>query len=476
MSDKPNVLMICTDHWSGELLGCAGHPDIQTPTLDHLATHGVLFNRAYSGCPVCIPARRTLMTGTNNRTHGDRTFQAELPMPDVPTLAETFSNAGYQTFAAGKLHVYPQRDRIGFDDVQLQEEGRTQWGVIDDHEHDVAAAGYAGQTYIHGMGNNTYSTRPWHLPEHLHATNWATNQISRFIKRRDPTRPGFYYVSYCHPHPPLVPVQEYLDMYRDVVPKPAVVADWVENSPVPLELLSPAAQPRQMNEEMIHAALRAFYALCTHIDHQLRVVIGTLREEGLLDNTIILFTSDHGDMLGRHDLWAKRLFYEPSARVPMLLLDVAGSKRVASGVQDDRLVELQDVMPTLLDLAGVPVPDSVDGISMVGADKRERLYGEFGEGNRATRMMHGGRHKLIYYAAGNRFQLFDLEDDPLECHDLSESDDHKAIFTGLRDHLHAELYGSDLEWIKDGEWVGLPATNPDDLKPARNLFLQRGWH
>jgi len=114
---RPNVLLICVDHWPGNLLGSARHPCVMTPTLDQLAANGVRFSNAYSTTPVCIAARRGLMTGMTARSHGDRSFNESLPMPDVPTLAGTFSDAGYQTYAVGKLHVYPQRDRIGFGDV-----------------------------------------------------------------------------------------------------------------------------------------------------------------------------------------------------------------------------------------------------------------------------------------------------------------------------------------------------------------------
>ena len=120
---------------------------------------------------------------------------------------------GYQAYAVGKLHVYPQRDRIGFDDVLLGEEGRLQYGAIDDYELFLGDRGYAGQQFAHGMCNNDYLNRPWHLPEDCHVTNWSTQQMVRMIKRRDPTRPGFWYLSYCHPHPPLAPLQCYMDMY-----------------------------------------------------------------------------------------------------------------------------------------------------------------------------------------------------------------------------------------------------------------------
>ncbi|HCR16942.1 MAG TPA: hypothetical protein DIU35_05620 [Candidatus Latescibacteria bacterium] len=151
MLEQPNVLLITTDHWFGSLLGEAGHPHVQTPTLDQIARNGTRFTRAYSECPVCIPARRTLMTGVSPRTHDDRVFKETLRMPDVPTVAQTFRNAGYQACAVGKLHVYPQRDRIGFDDVILGEEGRMQFGAVDDYELFLGDQGFAGQQFTHGM-------------------------------------------------------------------------------------------------------------------------------------------------------------------------------------------------------------------------------------------------------------------------------------------------------------------------------------
>jgi arylsulfatase A-like enzyme len=476
MPNRPHVLLITTDHWPASLLGIAGHPVIRTPTLDQLARNGVRYTNAYSECPVCIPARRTLMTGTPPRVHGDRTFQTTLPMPDIPTLAATFSNAGYQTNAIGKIHVFPQRDRIGFDDVLLAEEGRPQWNVVDDYEVFLGDQGHAGRQFDHAMSNNEYSARPWHLPEDCHVTNWTARETSRAIRRRDPTRPGLWYCSFTHPHPPLVPPASYLDMYRDAEPPLIPWGEWsrdYENLPYRVKLQRNVWHCDR--DDDIRAAHRAFYALCTHIDHQLRLVIGTLREEGLLDNTVILFTSDHGDMLGSHGMWAKRLYYEGSANVPMILVGTADDERVGHHRVDDRLVGWQDVMPTLLDLAGVESPESVTGQSMIGDSKRDTLYGECNEGSTATRMLHDGRHKLIYYPAGNRFQLFDLQEDSSEAVDLSESAEHVEICESLTQALIGELYGSDLDWLKDGELVGLP-DEPCEPGPNRGLSIQRGVH
>ena len=186
-------------------------------------------------------------------------------------MAETFRSAGYQATAVGKLHVYPQRNRIGFDDVILDEEGRTQYGVIDDYEIFLADQGYAGQQFWHGMSNNEYSWRPWHLPEHTHATNWATQQMSRTIKRRDPSRPGFWFISYRHPHPPLVPLPIYLNLYQQFLIDQPQSGQWTteENCFAIQANLSRGFDFHQQEsaEEQIQLVRQAFYALCSHSNY-----------------------------------------------------------------------------------------------------------------------------------------------------------------------------------------------------------------
>ena len=473
-TDHPNILLITVDQWPGHLLGIAGHPVIQTPTLDELCRNGVRFSNAHSECPICVPARRTLMTGASPRRHGDRVYDDRLPMP-LETLAASYSAAGYQTQGVGKLHVFPQRDRIGFEDVQLEEEGRAQYGVMDDYEMWLGDKGYAGRQFDHGMSTDGYVHRPWHLPEDLHVTNWATQQMIRQIKRRDPKRPAFWYLSYRHPHPPLVPLQAYLDMYRDIEIDMPLTDDWDQVQDLPYAIASRRKRGEKYSPLQIAAIRKAFYALCTQIDHQLRLVIGTLREEMLLDNTIILFTSDHGDMLGDHGLWAKSLFYRGSASIPMILVGRPCDKGIGIGEENDRLVTLADVMPTLLSLAGLVAPDTVDGRSFFDDDPRPTIYGEFGNDDGATRMVRDQRFKLIYYPVGNVRQIFDLENDPQESRDLATAPEHAETLARLTDLLIAELYGSDLNWLTNGKLTGLP-NKEAGARRNRDLSSQRGHH
>ncbi len=476
MNERPNVLMICTDHWSGGLLGAAGHERILTPTLDRLCEQGIRFANAYTTTPTCIPARRALMTGTSAKRHGDRVFNERLRMPpDLPTLPAVLGSVGYQTYAVGKLHVYPQRSRIGFDEVILNEEGRHHLGLFrDDYEIHLADAGFTGEELTHAMGNNDYTVRPWHLPERHHQTYWTTRQMCRAIQRRDPDRPGFWYCSYAAPHPPITPPRDYLDMYYHLGVDEPFIGEWAQDfEDMPYALKKRAVSWLTFDSvEKIAMARMGFYAQCTYIDHQIRLLIGTLREEGLLDSTWIVFTADHGDMLGNHRQWAKPPMLESSAKVPLIVVPPAD--RAEPARVDTRLAALRDIMPTLLDACGVDTPETVEGYSLLADRRRETLYCEHHEDGRAMRMVRDERYKLIWYPVGNRFQLFDMIDDPNEMRDLSDDASTADVRESLRRKLLDELYGVDLEWVDGDRYVGLP-DRAVEIPADRGLLGQRGW-
>lgn len=475
---RPNVLLICVEHWSGRLLGALGHPVVQTPTVDQLASNGVLFTNAYSTTPVCIPARRELMTGTFSRTHGVRSFNETITMTGHTTLPESFRNAGYQTYAVGKLHVSPQRARIGFDDVMLDEAAKQRRNNPDDYEMFLTEQGFHGQQLTHGSGND-YFTRAWHLPEYTHSANWTVREMCRYIVRRDPTRPSFWYMSFVAPHPPLTPPEAYMNLYRDVDVDMPFVGDWAENTstlPYAYKSKQYSISRRSYHAQLVRDARRAYYAQCTHVDHQLRLVIGTLREEGLLNDTIIMLTADHGDMLGNHHHYGKTVFYEDSTKVPMLLVPTAGDDRINVGSQDSRLTALADVMPTLLDLCGLAAPAGVQGLSLASENRRDFLYGELYETTSATRMAHDGRYKMIYYPTGNHLQLFDLAEDPNEMRNVAEETSYVDVRQSLTEKLIDHMYGRDLRWVRNGRLIGEPIPEGSDVPPPdRGLRAQYGW-
>lgn len=472
MNEKTNVLMISVDQLGRRHTELGGNPVSMMPTLRYLAERGVQYDHCYSECPVCIPARRSLMTGLSPRTHGDRIYNDMLPMPSVITLAQAFRNNGYQAYSVGKLHVYPQRDRIGFDDAQIVEEGRYEFGEVDDYQIWLSERGYTGEEFMHGMGNNIYYTRSWHLPEDVHPTNWTTKKMCETIKRRDPLRPGFFYVSYQFPHPPLVPLPCYLDQFSGVSLEAPTEGDWLDSADIIKEMTSAA---NQYTVREVDLARRAYYAQCTHIDHQMRLLIGTLRECNMIDNTLIVFLSDHGDMLFDHHMVAKRSFYENSANIPMILSGHPVIDRM--GQTDRRLCCLQDVMPTLLELCGLEIPGTVEGISMVSSHRREYLYGEVGEGWGASRMLRDECCKLIYYPWGNVTQLFDMEKDGKELHDCSREKAYQEILERLTKELIKNMYGEDVAWVKDGHLAGNPYIGQEQIRVMDyGLYNQRGFH
>ncbi len=476
--DRPNVLLICTDHWSGLITRQAGHPVVMTPTLDQFSRNGVTFTNAYSATPSCIPARRTLMTGMSNRSLGGRDLTSRDRLPDVPTMAQCFRDGGYQAYAVGKLHVYPQRNRIGFDDAIIDEQGRQHLGGgADDYELFLVDQGYPGLAYGTGMVHNDMITRPWHLPEYCHPVNWAVREMSRTIRRRDPQKPGFWYLSFSPLSASMTPLQAYLDLYRDIEIDRPSTGNWSSDP----DRLPYALKAKNVNKSSLvdapwhdqELARRGFYAIATQIDHQIRLMVGMLREEDLLDNTVIVFTGDHGHMLGDHGLWCMTPFYEMAAKIPLIIVPPAADTRFQRGAVDGRLAEFGDIMPTLLDLCTLPIPDTVEGISLWSDRRRDVLFGEMAKGKQAMRTIRAGRYKLIYYPTGNHVQLFDTEDDPRETTDLSGDSRYAEERERLKDLLIQHLYGGDEEWVQDGELVGLPEVkfvSPD----ARDLGNQRG--
>ncbi|MFN2352377.1 MAG: sulfatase-like hydrolase/transferase [Kiritimatiellia bacterium] len=375
------------------------------------------------------------------------------------------------------MHVHPQRDRIGFDDALINEEGRHHLGDgPDDYELFLQHSGYSGQELTHAMGNNEYVMRPWHLPESCHPTNWTTREMCRAIQRRDRRKPGLWYCSYAAPHPPITPPAEYLELYRDIGIDDPIVGDWAANPDrIPYSLKRHNDRFLPLSSTEIRLARMGFYAQCTYIDHQIRLLIGTLREEGLLDNTIVMFTCDHGDMLGNHNLWCKPPLLEWSAKIPMILMPTADYRRSGHHQIDHRLVCLRDVMPTLLDLCDIPIPATVEGISMISEKRHGHLYGEHYEDERAARMVRRGNHKLIWYPVGNRCQLFDLQNDPQELRELSNDPGHAPVLREMQQLIYENLWGDDREkWTAGGRLTGEP-DRPCEPRPDRGLLGQRGW-
>ena len=239
--------------------------------------------------------------------------------------------------------------------------------------------------------------------------------------------------------------------------------EWALNqTQLPFALENRRLNNNSYSDKEIELARKAFYAMCTHVDHQIRLIIGLLREENILDNTILLFTSDHGDMLGNHGQFMKDIFYEDSSKIPLILVPQSNID-LTIGHNDKRLATQADILPTLLDLCEIKPPKTIEGESLIGESKRKIIYGEHWEGTMASRMIRNSQYKLIYYPAGNVRQLFDINNDPNEMKDLSQDNKHKEILNELTKELTSRLYGNDLEWIDEDSLQGIKIN--DDLTP-----------
>lgn len=461
MSEKPlNIVLIVTDQWRADCLGCDGNPVVQTPHLDMLFEGGVKFNRAYSAVPTCIAARASLLTGLSQRHHGRVGYQDGLAWNYPVTMASLLADAGYHTQAVGKMHVHPPRNLVGFHNVVLHDgplpSRAGDIGLVDDYLPELRERfGPSANHFNTGLGWNGYVVAPWPYETQWHPSAWTTTKAIDFLRRRDTTKPFFLKVSYHRPHPPLDPPKEYLDIYRDVELPPLPQGDWK----IPRDLgAGEIESPKRLSPAMIDTARRAYYAQITFIDHQINRLTMALGADGSLGETVILFVSDHGELLYDHGLYAKALPYEGSARVPLLMhfprhMNMPVRKNV------EAVVELRDLLPTICEIAGVPVPDTIDGKSLMplirdqASQVRPYLHGEheYQWGHCSTQWLTDGLQKYIWYSLSGTEQLFDLVQDPQELHDIAASSPQDLA--RWRKILAAELEGREEEFVKNGQLV-----------------------
>lgn len=481
---RPNVLFITTDQHRGDCLGADGNPYIQTPHLDQLSYTGVRFDGAFSECPVCVPARRSMLTGLSPYSH--RSFRnCRTPFPDGTVfLAEVFRQAGYQTQAVGKMHTNPQRYRCGFEAVLLNEEGRRQGNLeYDDYEMYLQERGLRQRLWAHGMPANGLQSRPASLPEEHISDMWTARECTRFIERRDPTAPFFLYCAFRNPHPPLTPAKVYWDMYQNLDVRRPVVGEWAADGNFPFGNRYGNNCDLQPEHERTQA-IRAYYGLITGIDNQIGLLLGHLRERGLLDNTIILFTADHGEMLYDHGMAHKGLFYRSSCRVPYIVSAPSRMRdRFKPGEVRRHPVMLQDVAPTLLELAGLPVPESMDGHSVASiwenpeADWRPYAFGCIGNEHNKHYGLTDNKTKYMYWTQGGIEQLFNVAEDPDETRELSGDPAWQETLQTWRSRLIKELVAREDPNVQNGELVANEAPTVDP-KWARQYssFNVRGVH
>ncbi|MFC1713593.1 arylsulfatase [Candidatus Poribacteria bacterium] len=482
--NRPNVILIFCDQMRGDCLGADGNPVVQTPNLDYLAARGTRFAHAYSASPSCLPARASLMTGQDQWHTGILGMgRGQGPIPnDFPhTLAGEFTRAGYRTHMVGKGHFRPQRDLMGFETAEIDESGRTIVNGFKDEYREWfdkhAPAGISPDD--HGVDWNSWLARPWHTEEYLHPTAWTMNRSIDFLKTRDQERPFFLNISFARPHSPYVPPQPYFDMYIDGETPPAAVGEWAKMHDKPEDAVNPNAWRGRMTPEQIHRARSGYYGEISFIDTQIGRLMNWMsrfQREALRD-TWFVFTSDHGDMQGDHNLWRKTYAYEGSSRIPFIVVPPASARSLKRKVADE-VVELRDVMPTVLEASGLPVPGTVDGRSLLPAmkeaqsDWRSYIHGEHCTCYSTEQEMQyvtDGNRKFIWLPRIGREQFFDLQQDPSELNDLIDAPDRQEEVETWRKYLIHELDQRDCGWVKNGKLFC-----PDEplVSPYRNKRWQ----
>lgn len=481
---KPNVLLLMVDQMRADCLSIREHPVVDTPNLDQLARDGVLFENAYTATPSCVPARASVLTGMSQASTGRVGYQDKVPWDYDHTIAGAFSKAGYQTQAIGKMHVYPTRQLCGFHNVILHD-GYMHYNRFKHHNVVTESFDYVddylqwmrgqirGHVDITDLGldcNSATVTRPWHLSESLHPTNWLTTESIDFLRRRDPTKPFFLKMSYVRPHPPFDPPAVYDDMYRDMDMPPPPVGDWAETTDEREEGLSPIPSKGIVPEHRLKRAQAAYYALITQIDHQIGRFLNALHEHGEYDNTIILFVSDHGELLGDHHLFRKSLPYEGSAKIPFILTDPGNHLNIPPHTRREEVVELSDIMPTLLDAVGADIPGTVEGRSVLdlfdtdtSTPWRTHIHGEHEMGERSFHYITDGKEKYVWFSQTGHEQFFDLQKDPTELSNRINDDTYVTTIQTHRDRLMQALQGRE-----EGYTDGTQLITGQQAKPTLN--------
>ena len=437
---RPNILLIVIDQQRGDCLGVEGHPVLQTPNIDFLAASGVRFRRGYSEVPSCIPARHVLMSGQSPDEVGMIGFyyrNDRCEWTPNATLAESLGDAGYETRMVGKLHLQPQRRRYGFDSMELADGVSGENNDYVDWLIERGAQPHELPGTL-GIGSCSWVGRPNPSGEDHSFAYWAATRAIDFLKKRDPTVPFFLNLSFFEPHPPLVPPEYLYDRYDRLDLGRPFVGDWVDPIGEPTRGLNPEGGEQRLNLDPLtmHYCRSAYYALINNVDMQIGRVITTLGRAGL-ENTLIMFVSDHGEMLGDHHLFGKCEPFEGSARIPFLIRPPGSTRHdmqsdSAHRAVLDSPVGLQDVMPTLLDAAGAEIPESCTGQSLmplIRGEKpnwRDALHGEHNGYRSYDEGFHylvDERWKYIWRSQTGTEHLFDLHSDPNELRDLSASSD-----------------------------------------------------
>ncbi|MCA9840136.1 MAG: sulfatase-like hydrolase/transferase [Trueperaceae bacterium] len=435
--DRPNILLYCTDQQRFDTIGALGNPYVQTPTLDKLVSNGVAFTHSYCQSPICTPSRSSFMTGMYpSRIHNNRNGNEEWPN-HPPLISKLLADGGYSCGLVGKFHLqssgYRTEPRLddGFNYWKFSHAPRDDWQT----GHDYA-------DWVKAKGGDLTALRDSEekVPSEFHQTTWITDCALDFIEMQ--TEPWFLILNPYDPHPPFIPPKSYADRFDPItLPGPHFEEnDLRQQEDLKEVAFQTLAEHPDSFEGKKQQAL--YYAMIAQIDDQFGRLLEGMASLKQLDNTVIIFCSDHGEMLGDHGLLFKGCrFYEGLVRVPLI---ISWPARFKTDMQSDALVELLDMSATILDIAGIAAPEAMQGKSLlpilageqtldhhrdfVRCEYFDALDTSFVQGSLSYGTMYRNRrYKLVLYHSHNLGEVYDLETDPWEHHNLWHESEHQAL-------------------------------------------------
>ena len=440
LQDRPNIVLLMADQLTPSMLPCYGNVQVHAPAISRLAQDGVVFDAAYCNFPICAPSRFSMLSGRLPHAIGAYDNASEFPA-EIPTMAHYLRAAGYRTILAGKMHFVGPDQLHGYDERLTTDIYPADFLWVPDW-----SKGPEYRPTGVGMGHVVDAgpcVRNMQIDYDEDVAHVAVQRI--YDLARDRTAPFFLTVSFTHPHPPFVARQQEWDRYDGIEIDPPAVAE------IPYDDLDPHSQwlyvahgqdRHTVTEAHVRNARRAYCAMVTYVDAKIGAVLDALHSAGLADDALIVFCSDHGEMLGERGMWYKQTFYEPSVRVPLVMR----APRVAPG-RRAQVCSLVDLLPTFLDAAArggarVTPVDPLAGHSLLPVlEEREAAWldeaiSEYSsEGVIApSRMIRRGRWKYVA-TRGLAPLLFDLRDDPHELVDRAGDPAVADVERALRERL-----------------------------------------
>lgn len=466
MSKKKNILLIFTDQQRYDTIEALGNGIIKTPALNSLVENGTSFTRAYTPSPVCVSARYAMHTG--QMPHKTNCVANETMPDNRKSFMQILSKNTYQTHGVGKMH-FTFKDRgaenmWGFESRELSEEH----GVRYDYEKFLEANGYEYVYDVHGVRSELYYIpQPSQLPEKLHNTTWVVNRSINFLKTRDQERPFFLMTSFIKPHPPFESPTPWNKLYRGPeMPLPKRPQD-SENLITYWNRFQNRYKYRDqgIDDNLVRCIKTAYYNAISFIDYNLGRLFDYMMEKGLFENTLIVFTSDHGEMMGDYNCFGKRCFFDSVARIPMIMVHPDMDKNVIC----TRPVSLIDLLPTFLEYAGIEQKEDYSGVSLVdivrGKSERDMVFSQFENGGYGMYMAAGERFKYVYSAPDQKEWLFDHKANPRETRNIANNPMFIHVTEMFRKKL-IDYFKKDgyIEPFEDEEWKCYTVRKvPEDL-------------